>query len=96
MDKLREIIEELLRKYWKEHLGIDDYGCSHCKEYVNQALSAIKSEMLGKLPQEDCPIIRNKEKRFQCKECSQLRRPCFHMIKNNLLSQIKQIVEEMK
>jgi len=66
------------------------------KQTIDQALSAIKSEMLGKLPQEDCPIIRNKEKRFQCKECSQLRRPCFHMIKNNLLSQIKQIVEEMK
>ena len=63
------------------------------KQTIDQALLAIKSELLGRLPKETCPIIRALDKRLKCKTCSHSN--CKSKIKNELLSQVKKIISEV-
>ena len=92
MDKLREILEELVA------FSTHEKDCIHCKQVIAQALSAIKAELLGKLPQEktitpeNIATIKDSNIQIAMKVAQELQRRIGF---NSCLAKIKQIISEV-
>jgi hypothetical protein len=82
---MREILENLFGE-----VVMFEEGESK-KQSIDQALTQIKSELLGKLPKENCSIILATEKRFQCETCSALSN-CHWQTENKIISRIQQLI----
>lgn len=78
---MREILERLMKYEW---FGCNTEARKGLEKQLDQALSQIKSELLGKLPKDDYKVL------LESNSYGEGRVDGF----NSCLSQVKQIIEE--